>query len=138
MTEAEWLTCQDLREMLEYLRGKASDRRLRLFAVACCRRIWDRIAEKSSRQAIKISERYADGRATFEELEAAFMAADRTHGNALRQWHALDAARLAAHPEMRGLADGTATAAAMAGAESVADFWKQYASEQAHQCIVLT
>jgi hypothetical protein len=37
MTEAEWLAATDPRPMLDFLRGKASDRRLRLFACACCR-----------------------------------------------------------------------------------------------------
>ena len=39
MTEAEWLSCGEARPMLDYLRAaeKATDRRLRLWSVACCR-----------------------------------------------------------------------------------------------------
>lgn len=37
MTEAEWLCCADPVTMLDFLRGRTSERKLRLFAVAVCR-----------------------------------------------------------------------------------------------------
>jgi hypothetical protein len=71
MTEAEWLACEHPRFMLEYLRGRGSGRKLRLFACACCRRIWQLLADKRFRQAVKVAELYADGQARKAELVAA-------------------------------------------------------------------
>lgn len=67
MTEQEWLGCTGPKPMLEFLRDKASDRRLRLFAVACCRRIWHLIEQETCRSAVEVAERYADGQATDTE-----------------------------------------------------------------------
>jgi len=60
MTEAEWLACEGPEAMLEFLRGRASDRKLRLFAVGCVRRLWRYFPEDTRRQ-IEQAERIADG-----------------------------------------------------------------------------
>jgi hypothetical protein len=75
MTEAEWLACTDPLAMLQYVYlrngGMVNQRKLRLFGLACCRRIWPRLADPRSRRAIEVAERYVDGFATEEELDDA-------------------------------------------------------------------
>lgn len=72
MTELAWQTCQNPAVMLEYLAGTASARKLRLFAVACCRQIWDVLADSQGQRVVLVAESYADGAATRKELGAAF------------------------------------------------------------------
>jgi hypothetical protein len=71
VTEAEWLVCENSQEMLHSLRGRATERKLRLFAVACCRRIDHLFYSQRYRTAIDVVERYADGNATDAEIEQA-------------------------------------------------------------------
>jgi hypothetical protein len=82
MTEAEWLGCTDPEPMLEYLRNKTSDRKLRLFAVACCRRA----SEMASFGVVSLAERAADGLATDDELANARSEAERGFELALGQF----------------------------------------------------
>jgi hypothetical protein len=75
MTEQEWLACTYTTPLLKFLQGRASERRLRLFAVACCRRVWTLLEAKWDKRAIEVVEAFADGRATGKELRAAAEAA---------------------------------------------------------------
>lgn len=68
MTESEWLACCAPRAMLGYLWDKASDRKLRLFAVACCRCSRQLCLNEGHRAALELSTRFADGQVTAEEL----------------------------------------------------------------------
>jgi hypothetical protein len=71
MTETEWFNCPDPTPLLKFLRRRASGRKLRLFCCACCRRVWHLLTDESSRQAVEVAERYANGLAGRDELDAA-------------------------------------------------------------------
>lgn len=68
MTESDWNRCTDPRAMLVFLHaaGRLSERKSRLFSVACCDRI-RRYLEEPSRRAVRVIERFAEGRANEQE-----------------------------------------------------------------------
>ena len=70
MTEEQWLTCTDPTLMLEFLQGKVSDRKLRLFAGACCRGLLGANNEYA-RQAVEVVELFADGHSNKAALKRA-------------------------------------------------------------------
>jgi hypothetical protein len=93
MTEQEWLACTDPTPMLDFLKGKANDRKLRLFSVACCRTIWRRLADSShdlrignrpllldhekriihlAAPFLEVADQYADGKIEWEKTLTAY------------------------------------------------------------------
>jgi hypothetical protein len=127
MDEAWWLSCEHFSRLLNFLRrrrvaySKAGRRKLRLFACACCRRLWPWLTDESSRRAVEVAERFADGLSGKEELEAARRAAPPGWGpnerlpftGDLVRWPA-NAAFGVAYPEAAAAATCVAQATAQA------------------------
>jgi hypothetical protein len=53
--------------LLDYLKGQATERKLRLFAAACARRLWP-LHEERVRQGVELAERVADGQVPADRL----------------------------------------------------------------------
>ena len=82
MTEKQWFKSRDTAALLVQLKDQVSDRKLRLFAVACCQRIAFLILDPASRRAVKVAERLAEGRCT--EGDAAVWTAREEAENAFQ------------------------------------------------------
>ena len=86
MTESDWNRSTDSQAMLSFLQERgASERKQRLFAVACSRRAWPLI-DDLGRAAVEVAERFADGRADAEQLRAARLACKGSGGQS--SWYA--------------------------------------------------
>jgi hypothetical protein len=115
MTEAEWLASGDPAPMLEFLRGQMvpkvlqlgagrtrevqhypdakADRKLRLFACACCRRMWEDLTDDRSRKAIEAAERFADRQISQSQLKSACGAARKVRTVDISDWSTHDFSR---------------------------------------------
>ncbi len=67
MNDLAWRSCTRLFEMLPLVAERISDRKRRLFAVACCRRLAHLFGDDRSKRAVDVAERYADGLASEQE-----------------------------------------------------------------------
>src|SRR5580658_7906124 len=106
VTEEEWLSIDHLRPMLDMLKEQVTPRKLRLFAVASCRRIWNLLTDERSRAAVQIAEDAAEGKADMESMES----------SSAEAWQAVvnadgEAAYFACHPDAWTAAVETAVAA---------------------------
>jgi hypothetical protein len=78
VTESEWLTCTNHIDLIRFIASQVSGRKLRLFAVECCRRQKTLFLKHNPRywEAVEVAERYARGGATFEDLASAYELCD--------------------------------------------------------------
>jgi hypothetical protein len=73
MNEQDWFTWWDAFDLLSWCEDdecKLDQRKLRLFAVACCRTIWPLLTDKLSRRAVEVAEWAADEEHNQEALQA--------------------------------------------------------------------
>jgi hypothetical protein len=140
MTQAQWFSSTDPHEMLAFLKemrpkgllswlglrkSKVSERKLQLFACACCRRIWPLLADDRSRQAIETTELYADGLASRSTFHKGVQAARAASLQSVRprvmmgEWLAAAQARAAEAVACTLEADDPADEAATWGKEAV-------------------
>jgi hypothetical protein len=75
VTENDWHTSGDPTPMLEFLRGRASDRKLRLFAVENARLVMNWLVDPNSKTAVEASEQVAEGVSTVGLLVQMYTAA---------------------------------------------------------------
>jgi hypothetical protein len=71
MTEQEWVECEDPEGLLNEVGKQLSERKLRLFACACCRRVWPLLGD-AARRAIIVTEDLIEGSADHEDWIAAW------------------------------------------------------------------
>jgi hypothetical protein len=88
MNEAEWLGATDPHRLLQFLRtrGRPDERKLRLFACACVRRLLPLLQDRRCRTALETSEEFADGRSTRRQLETVRRAAQQVASAAWHTW----------------------------------------------------
>src|SRR5258708_20796600 len=97
MTEEEWAKGMDARPMLNLLRDKATERKLRLFAVACCQSILLHLTDNRSLRGIAAAESYADSESSNNEFRRAAAQAFAASGEASGRFdnpHSLEARML--------------------------------------------
>ena len=86
MNEDEWRTSNNSYPMLRPCRRiiRYHPRKGRLFAVACCYRIWYLLTDQRSRAGVDVAAQFADGRASLDQLQAAAKAAGEAHAEAFQ------------------------------------------------------
>jgi hypothetical protein len=74
VTRTEWAEATGPGDILDAFGKAMSERKLRLFAIACCRRLW-RLIDEKDRRGMEVGELYADGNRCQQTLRRAWRAA---------------------------------------------------------------
>jgi hypothetical protein len=69
MTEAEWLDGEKIGNLVAYVENRGTERKLRLFARACCHRIEHLLVDQRSKAGFAALEKYAEGGCSRADLE---------------------------------------------------------------------
>ena len=76
MTEQDWANSADPVRMLDFVAEHLGQRRLRLFAVACCWRLGS-LLDEICRRALEVAVRYADGASSPNDIRSAIHEVER-------------------------------------------------------------
>jgi hypothetical protein len=134
MDEARWLGCTDLQALLTFLRGRVSERKLRLFAIACCRRLDRLVISPEARAALEVAERFAEGQASPRDLRLARRAVRRRS----YEWFVRAAAEHRASSAAEVVAEAVPLAAAGAVTSHGTPLWSfTRTAEQRALCVLL-
>jgi hypothetical protein len=75
MSDSRVSNSDDIDVMLAWAVDFATEKQLRLFACACCRRVWQLMTDERSRNSVEIAEMYANGEIDIDILRQANKAA---------------------------------------------------------------
>lgn len=89
MIEAQWLASTYPENMLSFLGGEASERKLRYYAVACARRVLPASPDNDMIEALAVAERFADGGESRHRLARIRYALKRGHPARVSRWFPL-------------------------------------------------
>ena len=120
MTEEQWLASDDPEQMLAFLHGRTSERKLRLFLVACARRVLPSSPDGDTVEALAVAEQFADGAESPHRLARARAALKVSRRSRVHREAPLDTGHISSVPAWHAAREEVGPAAAREGASCCA------------------